>query len=113
MTGVAAISVDKFGRKPLLLLSGLGSCLSIITLGVFFYLDENKMCIYDAEIQTPLVFNQSKLHNSNHICFKCQHMYFYRYFISLKILPLFLWIKCVFQIQTLIQKLSKVLAGYQ
>ena len=63
MTGVAAMSVDKFGRKPLLFLSGLGSCLSIIALGVFFYLDENKMCVYDTEIQAPLISNQSKLYD--------------------------------------------------
>ena len=61
MTGVAAIFVDKFGRKPLLLLSGLGTCLSLFALGVFFYLDENKRCVSEAEIQPPLIFNQSKI----------------------------------------------------
>jgi len=58
-TGLAAISVDKLGRKPLLLLSGLGCSLSVIAVGVFFYLDENKKCVYDTEIQAPLVFNQN------------------------------------------------------
>ena len=62
MTGVAAITVDKFGRKPLLLLSGLGSCLSIIALGVYFYLDENKMCVYDTDLKAPLIFDQSILY---------------------------------------------------
>ena len=63
MTVVAAICVDKFGRKPLLLLSGLGTCLSLFTLGVFFFLDENKKDISDVEIQLPLIFNQSKILN--------------------------------------------------
>ena len=63
MTVVAAICVDKFGRKPLLLLSGLGTCLSLFTLGVFFFLDENKKDISDVEIQPPLIFNQSKILN--------------------------------------------------
>ena len=61
MTGVAAIFVDKFGRKPLLLLSGLGTCVSLFALGVFFFLDENKRCVSEAEIQPPLIFNQSKI----------------------------------------------------
>ena len=67
MTGIAAISVDKLGRKPLLLLSGLGCSLSVICVGIFFYLDENKKCLYDREIQSPLIFNQSM------ICFPKQH----------------------------------------
>ena len=61
MTGIAAIFVDKFGRKPLLLLSGLGTCVSLLALGFFFYLDENKRCVSEAEIQPPLIFNQSKI----------------------------------------------------
>jgi len=59
MTGLAAISVDKLGRKPLLLMSGLGCSLSVICVGVFFYLDENKKCLYDRDIQSPIIFNQS------------------------------------------------------
>jgi len=58
VTLVAAICVDKFGRKPLLLLSGLGTCLSLFALGVFFFLDENKNYVSDADIQPPLIFNQ-------------------------------------------------------
>ena len=50
LTGVAAISVDKFGRKPLILLSGLGTCISIVALGIYFYLDENKNCFSSTEI---------------------------------------------------------------
>ena len=61
LTGVAAISVDKFGRKPLILLSGLGTCISIVALGIYFYLDENKNCVSNTEIQPPLIFNQSKI----------------------------------------------------
>ena len=63
MTVVAAICVDKFGRKPLLLFSGLGTCLSPFALGVFFFLDENKKGISHAEIQPPLIFNQCKILN--------------------------------------------------
>ena len=60
MTGITVISVDKFGRKPMLLLSGLGSCLSITCLGIFFYLDENKKCVFNPiDIQAPLVYNQN------------------------------------------------------
>jgi len=59
VTVAAAIVVDKFGRKPLLLFSGLGTCLSLFALGVFFFLDENKKGISHAEIQPPLIFNQS------------------------------------------------------
>ena len=33
---------DKFGRKPLLAFSSSVMCISIIALGTFFYLDENK-----------------------------------------------------------------------
>ena len=61
LTGVAAISVDKFGRKPLILLSGLGTCISIVALGIYFYLDENKNCVSNTEIQPPLIFNHSKI----------------------------------------------------
>ena len=61
MTGLAAISVDKLGRKPLLLMSGLGCSLSVICVGVFFYLDENKKCHNDREIQSPIIFNQSMI----------------------------------------------------
>ena len=73
MTGVAAILVDKFGRKPLILLSGLGTCVSLFALGVFFFLDENKWCVSEAEIQPPLIFNQSKIFTNWHRNFqKCQ-----------------------------------------
>ena len=73
MTGVAAIFVDKFGRKPLILLSGLGTCVSLFTLGVFFFLDENKRCVYEAGIQPPLIFKQSKIFTNWHRNFqKCQ-----------------------------------------
>ena len=61
LTGVAAISVDKFRRKPLILLSGLGTCISIVALGIYFYLDENKNCVSNTEIQPPLIVNQSKI----------------------------------------------------
>ena len=35
---------DKFGRKPLLAISSFLMCISVIPLGVFFYLDEHKNC---------------------------------------------------------------------
>ena len=43
-TGIALVVVDKFGRKPLLAFSSIVMCISIIPLGVYFYLDENKNC---------------------------------------------------------------------
>ena len=49
-TGIAIAIVDKFGRKPLLTVSALTMCASILTLGVFFYLDENKKCVYESKI---------------------------------------------------------------
>ena len=44
-TLVAVFVVDKFGRKPLLAFSSSVMCISIIALGTFFYLDENKRCV--------------------------------------------------------------------
>ena len=43
---IATFVVDKFGRKPLLALSTFAMSISIITLGIFFYMDENKKCSY-------------------------------------------------------------------
>ena len=42
--GTVVLIVDKFGRKLLLAISSFLMCISIITLGVFFYLDEHKNC---------------------------------------------------------------------
>ena len=39
-TGAAVVLIDKLGRKILLVASGLTMCISIIGLGVYFYLDE-------------------------------------------------------------------------
>ena len=39
---VSIALVERFGRKSLMIFSCFGSCVSIIALGVFFYLDENK-----------------------------------------------------------------------
>ena len=36
--------VDKFGRKFLLVVSAIFMCISIVPLGVYFYLDEHKSC---------------------------------------------------------------------
>lgn len=40
-TGIAVAIVEKFGRKILLFVSDLFMCISILLLGVFFYLKEN------------------------------------------------------------------------
>ena len=63
ITVVSVFCVDRFGRKPLLLFSGICSCLSITCLGIFFYLDENKMCVFDNELPTPLVVLQENTTN--------------------------------------------------
>ena len=42
--GIVVLIVDKFGRKPLLAISSFLMCISVIPLGVFFYLDEHKNC---------------------------------------------------------------------
>eukprot|EP00095_Tigriopus_kingsejongensis_P000011 snap_masked-scaffold342_size201858-processed-gene-1.5 protein:Tk00011 transcript:snap_masked-scaffold342_size201858-processed-gene-1.5-mRNA-1 annotation:"nad-dependent protein deacetylase sirtuin-2" len=41
-TGIAVLIVERFGRKILLIISDALMCVSILALGVFFYLDENK-----------------------------------------------------------------------
>ncbi len=38
--------MEKFGRKLLLIVSAGLMCVSIVALGAFFYLDENKSCVY-------------------------------------------------------------------
>ena len=112
MTLVAAICVDKFGRKPLLLLSGLGTCLSLFALGVFFFLDENKEGVSDAEIQPPLIFNQGKILD------KLREVHSFK---SVKLHDLTLtfqmpmkpwWMKITVQIQTLVHKFFRMLVGY-
>ncbi len=45
-TGVAVLIVERVGRKILLMASGALMCVSIVALGAFFYLDENKKCEY-------------------------------------------------------------------
>jgi hypothetical protein len=42
--GTVVLIVDKFRCKLLLAISSFLMCISIITLGVFFYLDEHKKC---------------------------------------------------------------------
>jgi MFS family permease len=42
--GIVVLIVDKFGRKLLLAISSFLMCISVIPLGVFFYLDEHKNC---------------------------------------------------------------------
>jgi MFS family permease len=38
---VAVLLVERFGRKPLLLVSSVLSCISVYTLAIYFYLEEN------------------------------------------------------------------------
>ena len=40
-TGIAALIVDRFGRKILLIISDAAMCVSILGLGIFFYFDEH------------------------------------------------------------------------
>ena len=117
LTGVAAISVDKFGRKPLILLSGLGTCISIVALGIYFYLDENKNCVSNTEIQPPLIFNQSKIFDklaikffSKNNLFTLVTLAFYITFFQVSMKPKSM--KCAFQVQTLIHKLFRASVGY-
>ena len=112
MTIVAAICVDKFGRKPLLLLSGLGTCLSLFALGVFFFLDENKKDITDADIPPPLIFNQGKILNKLREVhsFKSVKLHDLTLTFQLSMEPW--WMKNMVQIQTLIHKSFRILVGY-
>ena len=54
MAVVAAVIVDKAGRKPLLMFSSTVMSCSLITLGLFFYLNENKHSV-DSITWLPLV----------------------------------------------------------
>lgn len=111
MTLVAAICVDKFGRKPLLLLSGLGTCLSLFALGVFFFLDENKNYVSDADIQPPLIFNQGKdFKRTEGGSFESVKLHDLIPTFQLSMKPW--WMKSMVQIQTLIHKSFRILIGY-
>lgn len=46
-TGLAVLIVEKFGRRILLIFSIFIMCISILALGIYFYLDENKWCAED------------------------------------------------------------------
>ena len=41
-TFVAVLIIDKFGRRILLIISDLFMSVSLVALGVYFYMDENK-----------------------------------------------------------------------
>ncbi len=45
--------VDKFGRRILLILSGAFMCVSLVGLGVFFYMDEYR-CFDNETLATQL-----------------------------------------------------------
>ncbi len=53
---VAILVVDKFGRKFMLTSSNLLMCLSLASLGIFFYLDENKSQTY-CQLKPPTEIN--------------------------------------------------------
>ena len=50
---VSIALVERFGRKSLMIFSCFGSCVSIIALGVFFYLDENKTVVCNGSTLAP------------------------------------------------------------
>ena len=43
-TGIAVLVVERFGRRPLLLISDLVMSLSILALGVYFYMQDHVKC---------------------------------------------------------------------
>ena len=52
-TGLAVAIVESFGRRLLLLVSDAIMCISILLLGVFFYLKENSTitCAEDVDVR--------------------------------------------------------------
>ena len=48
-TGAAILLVDKYGRRILLILSTTLMCFSIFSLGIYFFMDENKKVVCPAE----------------------------------------------------------------
>ena len=48
-TGAAILLVDKYGRRILLILSTTLMCFSIFSLGIYFFMDENKKVVCSAE----------------------------------------------------------------
>jgi len=68
-TLVAVFVVDKFGRKPLLAFSSFVMCISIIALGTFFYLDENKRCdTTQTGLSHPLTHNKTRNDYVDELC---------------------------------------------
>ena len=57
-TGLAVAIVEKFGRKLLLIVSDVIMCISILLLGVFFYLKENSTvtCGEDYDVSDQLQY---------------------------------------------------------
>ncbi len=51
--------VERFGRKPLLIFSDALMCVSIVSLGIYFYLNENitVICPDDGATTTESLFN--------------------------------------------------------
>ena len=48
-TGAAILLVDKYGRRILLILSTTLMCFSIFSLGIYFFMDENKKVVCPVE----------------------------------------------------------------
>lgn len=58
-TGVAIMVVDRLGRRILLILSAVVMCISLVGLGVFFYMDEHK-CTNNATLQAEFYDEEKK-----------------------------------------------------
>ena len=61
---VSIALVERFGRKSLMIFSCFGSCVSIIALGVFFYLDENKTVVCNGSTLAPWTTSTSNAFHS-------------------------------------------------
>ncbi len=56
-TLLAVLIVDKFGRRILLILSDIFMCITLTTLGFYFYMDENKSIVCDHPLVKDLLLD--------------------------------------------------------
>ncbi len=56
-TLLAVLIVDKFGRRILLILSDVFMCITLTTLGFYFYMDENKSIVCDHPLVKDLLLD--------------------------------------------------------
>ena len=70
-TGLAIIVVDKYGRRILLILSDSIMCISILVLGVFFYLKEHSTvtCTLDEIVSDHAITYSAKLYSKINTCY--------------------------------------------